>query len=106
MRAAHNSPPIANKDILIVNAHLTLPEIEYGLIGLVVLGLAGIGLILALTFVRIALRVLHEHWRTRRNGARAQAAYSRGAAAPGRPRHADAKVATNGLAAAARVERR
>ena len=88
-----------------MNAHLTLPEIEYGLIGLVVLGLAGIGLILALTFVRVALGVLREQWRARRKPAQAHPAYPRGAAAPGRPRHADVTAASDSVAAATCAQR-
>jgi hypothetical protein len=89
-----------------VHAHLALPEMEDGLLGLIVMGLGAAAFALALIFVCVAWRELREHLRARRGRAQAHAAYPRGAAAPGRARPADAKAVHNSPAAAPRVQRR
>ena len=86
-----------------MHAHLAFPEIEYGLFGLMALALCAIAFVMVLTFVRVSLRVIREQWRPRHRRARAHRDYPRGAAAPGRPRPADVKMARNSPAAATRV---
>jgi len=89
-----------------VHAHLALPEMGNGLVGLIVLGLGAIAFVLALVFVWAAVRLLREQWQARRGRAPRHAAYPRGAAVPGRARPADAKAARIGPASVMRIQQR